>query len=201
MQDQQSSYHPKIMANCKIGLDMYTNFAAQVPERYFQMLLAQYGLQNETFPNGWLTWVDWSRTDPSGWHPWDADADSVDEELLFIMRTTKMPNDMGSDLKMGSLGSSLDFCKAAWDSAPLASAEKLLQSYASKMDGWSIEKESNTAGTTSKGFAPLQHECLLFARKFKADTVSAVLDMFSQPQFSSWNYTDERTATHFYDRR
>ena len=62
---------------------------AQVPERYFQMLLALHGLQNETFRNGWLTWVDWSRTDPSGWHPWNADADSTDEELLFLMRTAR----------------------------------------------------------------------------------------------------------------
>ena len=40
--------------------------ALQVPERYFQMLLALHGLQNETFPNGWLTWTDWGRTDPTG---------------------------------------------------------------------------------------------------------------------------------------
>ncbi len=40
--------------------------AMKVPERYFQMLLALHGLQNETFPYGWLTWVDWGRTDPTG---------------------------------------------------------------------------------------------------------------------------------------
>jgi hypothetical protein len=40
--------------------------ALQVPERYFQMLLALHGLQNETFPYGWLTWVDWGKTDPTG---------------------------------------------------------------------------------------------------------------------------------------
>ncbi len=34
----------------------------------------------------------------AGWHPWDAEADSIDEELLFTMRTSG------------------DKCKAAWDS-------------------------------------------------------------------------------------
>ncbi len=165
------------------------NPSVQVPERYFQMLLAMHGLQNETFPNGGLTWVDWSRTDPSGWHPWDADADSVDEELLFIMRTASMVSKAPGS------------CKAAWDSAPLASAEQLLQSYVSETNGWAMDKDTSTAGRRAKGFKPLQHECVLFARKFKADTVSAVLDMFSHPQFSSWNYTDERMATHTYDRR
>ena len=160
----------------------------QVPERYYQMLLALHGLQNETFPSGWLTWVDWSKTDPSGWHPWDADADSIDEELLFIMRTARMEG-------------SPDMCRAAWDAAPLASAQGLLQSYVLETKGWRIEKELSTAGKARKAFKPLQHECVLFARKFKADTVSAVLDMFSHPQFSSWNYTDERTGTHHMDRR
>lgn len=184
----QTSWHAMIRAKS----------AVQVPERYFQMLLALHSLQNETFPNGWLTWVDWSKTDPSGWHPWDADADSIDEELLFMMRTARMHEEMGSSLAMSS---SLDSCKAAWDSAPLASAERLLQSYVSQVKGWRIEKELSTAGTSLEGFTPLQHECVLFARKFKAGTVAAVLDMFSQPQFSSWNYTDERMAIHVYDRR
>ena len=160
----------------------------QVPERYFQMLLALHGLQNETFPAGWLTWVDWSKTDPSGWHPWDADADSIDEELLFIMRTARMEG-------------SLETCRAAWDSAPLASAEQLLQSYVSETKGWRVEKEASMAGTSKNALKPLQHECVLFARKFKEDTVSAVLDMFSHPQFSSWNYIEERIAAHSHDRR
>ena len=152
------------------------------------MLLALHGLQNETFPNGWLTWVDWSRTDPSGWHPWDADADSIDEELLFVMRTAKIEDNAPGG------------CKAAWDSAPLASAEQLLQSYVSEKNGWAMDKDSSAAGGIAKHFKPLQHECVLFARKFKADTVSAVLDMFSHAQFSSWNYTDERMVAHTYDR-
>ena len=54
-----------------------------MPERYFQMLLALHKLQNETFRNGWLTWVDWSKTNPSGAHPKDMEANSIDEELLF----------------------------------------------------------------------------------------------------------------------
>ena len=145
------------------------------------MLLALHGLQNETFPSGFLTWVDWSRTDPTGWHPWDADADSIDEELLFVMRTGKVES------------TAPDTCKAAWDSAPLASAERLLQSYVSETNGWAMEKDSS-AGGVSKHFKPLQHGCLLFARKFKAHTISAVLDMYSHAQFSSWNYTDGRMA-------
>ena len=167
---------------------MITHYAAQVPERYFQMLLALHGLQNETFPKGWLTWADWSRTDPSGWHPWDADADSIDEELLFIMRTATMESTAPGR------------CKAAWDSGALASAEQLLQSYVSETKGWALDRDLSAAGRAARLFEPLQHECVLFARKFKADTVSAVLDMFSHPQYSSWNYTDERMAIHAHDR-
>ena len=62
------------MAHCNCGPPLQqtaqalTLFPAalQVPERYFQMLLALHGLQNETFSYGWLTWVDWGRTDPTG---------------------------------------------------------------------------------------------------------------------------------------
>ena len=159
----------------------------QVPERYFQMLLALHGLQNETFRNGWLTWVDWSRTDSTGWHPWNADADSTDEELLFVMRTADMGRSPGR-------------CRAAWDSAPLASAERLLQSYVGDSNGWRVSNVNRT-GAAPEMFLPLQHECVLFARKFRAGTVGAVLDMFGHPQFLSWNYTAERRAPHYNDRR
>ena len=116
----------------------------------------------------------------AGWHPWDAEADSIDEELLFTMRTSG------------------DKCKAAWDSEGLTSAEQLLQSYVLGSQGWGTNKRQSVAQRATQGFQPLQHECLLFGRKFKADTVSAVLDMFNHPQFSAWNYTQERMAPHIH---
>ncbi len=44
----------------------------QAPERYFQVLLALHNAQDETFSNGLLTWVDWSRTDSTGVCPGSA---------------------------------------------------------------------------------------------------------------------------------
>ena len=160
--------------------------ALQVPERYFQTLLALHGLQNETFRNGWLTWVDWSRTDPSGAHPKDMATESVDEELLFVMRTSKM-------------GDYQSRCAAAWDSAPLASAQQLLQSYLPGAKDWGLGKESGQRSGSAQKFAELEHECLLFGRKFKGHTISAVLDLLSHPQYSAWNYTAERLAPHVYE--
>ena len=91
-----------------------------------------------------------------------------------------------------------DKCKAAWDSGALTSAEQLLQSYVLGSQGWGSDKGQSMAQRVKQGFKPLQHECLLFGRKFKADTVSAVLDMFNHPQFSAWNYTQERMAPHIH---
>ena len=151
----------------------------QVPERYFQMLLALHKLQNETFRNGWLTWVDWSKTNPSGAHPQDMEANNIDEDLLFLMRTGKM-------------GDTPYKCKAAWDSSSLASAQGLLQSYTSTARAWT---PSTIASARDKGvhyFKSLEHECLLFGRKFKAHTHAAVLDILDDPHYTTWNYTQER---------
>ena len=160
--------------------------AAQVPERYFQVLLAVHGLQNETFPNGWLTWVDWTRLDVTGAHPKDIDSAIIDEELLFIMRTSKM-------------GDYKNVCRGAWDSGAVASAEALLHSY---VPGSRLWRASNEQGMpmrrTRRAYAALQHECLLFGRKFKPHTISAVLDMFRHPQYATWNYTHERLTPHIY---
>ena len=153
--------------------------ALQVPERYFQMLLALHKLQNETFRNGWLTWVDWSKTDPTGAHPQDIEADNVDEELLFMMRT-------------GRMGETPYKCRAAWDSAPLTSAQGLLQSYTSNAQGWQSSQAAGAAGTGARNFKSLEHECLLFGRKLKAHTQGAVLDILEDPHYTSWNYTKER---------
>ena len=153
--------------------------ALQVPERYFQMLLALHKLQNETFRNGWLTWVDWSKTNPTGAHPQDMEDDNVDEELLFMMRT-------------GRMGETPYICRAAWDSAPLTSAQSLLQSYISNAQGWQSSQAAGATGTGARKFKNLEHECLLFGRKFKAHTQGAVLDMLEDPHYTSWNYTKER---------
>ena len=155
----------------------------QVPERYFQMLLALHQLQNETFRNGWLTWVDWSKRSRSGAHPQDVQANSITEDLLFTMRTS-------------SMGSKQSRCTLAWDSAPLQSAQHMLQSYIHEGDD---RASSNMLGiypegfkglsSFSEGFKALQHECLLFGRKFKAHTINAVLDVFDHPEYTTWNYT------------
>ena len=158
----------------------------QVPERYFQVLLAVHGLQNETFPNGWLTWVDWTKLDVTGAHPKDIDSTIIDEELLFIMRTSKM-------------GDYTNVCRGAWDSGAVTSAEGLLHSY---VPGSRLWRASNEQGMpvrrTRRAFAALQHECLLFGRKFKPHTISAVLDMFRHKQYATWNYTHERLTPHIY---
>ena len=151
----------------------------QVPERYFQMLLALHKRQNETFRNGWLTWVDWSKTDPSGAHPKDMGANAIDEELLFLMRT-------------GRMGDTPFMCKAAWDSHSLASAQSLLQSYGSGTQGWKTSKTASATGAAARTFKSMEHECLLFGRKFKAHTHGAVLDILDDPHYKSWNYTKER---------
>ncbi len=150
-----------------------------MPERYFQMLLALHKLQNETFRNGWLTWVDWSKTNPSGAHPKDMEANSIDEELLFLMRTSRM-------------GDTEYKCKAAWDSASLKSAQGLLQSYVTGIQGWKTSHVASAAGEAAQTFKSMEHECLLFGRKFKAHTHGAVLDILEDPHYKSWNYTQEQ---------
>ena len=150
-----------------------------MPERYFQMLLALHKLQNETFRNGWLTWVDWSTTNPSGAHPNDMEANMIDEDLLFVMRTARM-------------GSTQYKCKGAWDSGSLTSAQGLLQSYISGAKTWESPIASKAALTGFQNFKALEHECLLFGRKFKAHTNGAVLDILDNPQYTYWNYTKER---------
>lgn len=164
---------------CVIYLSRSLVCVLQVPERYFQMLLAVHRLQNETFQNGWLTWVDWSKTNPSGAHPQDMEASNVDEELLFQMRT-------------GRMGVTQYKCRAAWDSASLTSAQGLLQSYVSNAHGWQASQDVGASGTGAKTFKSLEHECLLFGRKFKSHTQGAVLDVLEDPHYTSWNYTKER---------
>jgi hypothetical protein len=119
----------------------------------------------------------------------------VDEELLFTMRTAEMP------YNQLHYQSGLKACTAAWDDAPLASAQQLLQSYIGGAKGWDSEKAPPAAGEEYRGFRALQHECLLFGRKFRADTTNAALDLFTHPQYNTWNYTQQRKAPRVHDRQ
>ena len=111
------------------------------------------------------------------------------------MRTAEMPH------HQLQYQSGLKACTAAWDNAPLASAQQLLQSYVGGAKGWDSEKAPPAAGEEYRGFRALQHECLLFGRKFRAGTADAVLTLFAHPQYDTWNYTQQRKAPRVHDRQ
>ena len=97
----------------------------------------------------------------------------------FLMRTSRM-------------GDTEYKCKAAWDSASLKSAQGLLQSYVTGIQGWKTSHVASAAGEAAQTFKSMEHECLLFGRKFKAHTHGAVLDILEDPHYKSWNYTQEQ---------
>jgi hypothetical protein len=110
-------------------------------------------------------------------------ANSINEALLFTMRTSGM-------------GSKQKRCISALDSTPLETAQQMLQSYVDEGGNPASSSISSTNArgfkgqeNPSEGFKAMQHECLLFGRKFKAHTINAVLDVFEHPDYNTWNYT------------
>ena len=75
-------------------------------------------------------------------------------------------------------------CPEARDSAGVASAKLLLESYVQV-----AEPVNAMAFSAGPFFQPLSPNCLLFARKFKGSTTDALLDLLQHRSFHEWNYT------------
>ena len=77
------------------------------------------------------------------------------------------------------------FCAGSWTSESLHQAEQLLTSYLGPIDTW------RPAQPPPALFTPLEPECLLVARKFKPWTTANIVNVFSDPVFKKWNYTQQ----------
>ena len=73
----------------------------------------------------------------------------------------------------------------SWTSESLRQAEQLLTSYLGPTDSW------RPAQPPPPQFTPLQPECHLTARKFKPWTTANIVNIFSDPVFLKWNYTQQ----------
>lgn len=197
-------------------------------EHYIPVLLAVSRVEHETHPNpNGITDVDWSH---GGEHPWAYTPSQIQKKLFYAkLRVTY-------DCIMG-VGSQRQFIESIeriyfahmFDSRVNASASSVtLNTSCTPLEEEQEEEEDThdeTAGnqmigmlrstirkTKKKRYVDLGPSCALTARKFKADTKQAVLDLFRDPNnlgiidarviqpFKDWyqNYEERRFKSFFF---